>query len=318
MENCRQNSVPSPLTSSEITTPTSDRRAVLLVNTKSRRGREWFEQAHARLQSSDLDLIQATAFRRIEDLKRAARQAVAEGVPYVVAGGGDGTFSSIARYFVGTESVLGVLPLGTGNAFARDLGIPAEVAAACDIIAGRRVARVDLGIAADDYFLNVATMGLTTRIAQALTVPLKRKWGRFVYAFALVDALRKVRPFRVKLESEQGIREFETLQVVLGNGRFHAGPFPLSPDASITEGRLTLYALTTTNKAEFLRLAAGLPTGQHVNLPNVLSLETVAGTIQTTPSVPVTVDGEVCLKSPFKYAVAADALRVLVPESFSG
>jgi YegS/Rv2252/BmrU family lipid kinase len=236
----------------------------------------------------------------------------------VIAGGGDGTFSAIARYFVNSQSVLGVLPLGTGNAFARDLGIPAQLETACEIVVNGKDAGVDLGYAGNDYFLNVATIGLTTKIAQALTVPMKRKWGRFVYAIAISQALRKVMPFQVRIETENGVDEFETLQLVLGNGRYHAGPFPLSPDASITEGKLTLYALATANKAAFLRLAMNLPTGRHVDLPEVHCQDTVGGTIITVPPMPVTVDGEVCMHTPMPFSVAPDAIRVRAPRSFEG
>ena len=291
---------------------------MLIVNTKSRRGQEWFEQAKGLLGDMGLKLENAWAFQTIDELRSEARTAIREKVPLVIAGGGDGTFSAIARYFVNSSSVLGVLPLGTGNAFARDLGIPAQLEQACQIVVSGKDAGVDLGFAGDDYFLNVATIGLTTKIAQTLTVPMKRKWGRFVYAIAIAQALRKVKPFQVRLETENGTDEFETLQLVLGNGRFHAGPFPLSPEASITEGQLTLYALATANRAAFLRLALLLPSGRHVDLPEVHRQDTTGGVIRTVPPLPVTVDGEVCAFTPLPFHVAPDAIRVRAPNAFEG
>jgi YegS/Rv2252/BmrU family lipid kinase len=294
------------------------RRAVLMVNTKSRRGQEWFAEAQSRMRDLGIEIEKAWAFRSIDELKAEAKSAIGRKVPLVVAGGGDGTFSAIARYFVKSESVLGVLPLGTGNAFARDLGIAAELDVATRTLVEGRVAAVDLGYAGNDYFLNVATIGLTTKIAQNLTVDMKRKFGRFVYAIAIFRALTKVKPFEVRIETENGISEFETLQIVLGNGRFHAGPFPLSPNASITEGKLTLYALATTNKVAFLKLATRLPTGHQGDLPEVRTQETAGGIITTIPSMPVTVDGEVCVHTPMKFCVAPKALRVMVPQDFAG
>lgn len=265
-----------------------------------------------------VNLEVARRFRDIERLKAEVKGAIGRGVPLIVAGGGDGTFSSIARYFVESQSTLGVLPLGTGNAFARDLGILADVRQACETIVNGKTAQVDLGYAGDDYFLNVATLGLSTLIARNLTDVEKKRWGRFVYAFAIVRALRKVHPFRVSIASDNGEQEFETLQVVLGNGRFHAGPFPLSPDASITEGKLTLYALRTTQKSAFLRLAFRLPLAHHVDLMEVHCEETAQGMISTKPRARVTVDGEVCEKTPLEYHVVPGALRVRVPQSFAG
>lgn len=161
-------------------------RAVLYVNAKSRRGQEWFTTSQAALRDKGVELADARMFRDVRDLQRATQRAIADGTSLVVIGGGDGTFSSVARYFVGSSSTLGVLPLGTGNAFARDLGIVADVQTAVRTILEGREARVDLGFAGDDYFLNVASIGLTTRIAEALTGPMKKRLGRFVYAVALV------------------------------------------------------------------------------------------------------------------------------------
>ena len=291
---------------------------MLLVNTKSRRGQEWFDQAKSTLTNLGVELEQATAFQKVDQLRSETLKAVDRKIPLIIAGGGDGTFSAIARYFVNSESTLGVLPLGTGNAFARDLGIPAQIETACDVIVNGKDAGVDLGYAGNDYFLNVATIGLTTKIAQTLTVPMKRRLGRFVYAIAISQALRKVLPFQVRIETEHGVDEFETLLLVLGNGRYHAGPFPLSPGASITEGKLTLYSLASADKMAFLRLALRLPTGTHVNLPEVHCQDTVGGTITTTPSMPVTIDGEVSWRTPLPFKIAPDALRVRAPLTFEG
>lgn len=296
----------------------STTRAALLVNTKSRRGQEWFEDAQAKLKEMGVELEFARAFKKVEELQAEARKAVDRKVSTVIIGGGDGTFSAVARYFANSTSLLGVLPLGTGNAFARDLGIPADIEKACRTIAEGKVAHVDMGHAGDDFFLNVTTIGLTTKIAENLTVPLKRKWGRFVYAIALSRALVRVKPFRARIETENGVDEFETLQIVLGVGRYHAGPFPLSPTASITSGKLTMYSLATANKAAFLKLAWRLPSGHQGDLPEVRTQETTGGTITTTPSLPVTRDGEICLKTPLKFSVAPRALRVIAPMEFEG
>src|SRR6266540_3664504 len=141
------------------------KKAALIVNTRSRRGRAWFSDAHACLADSGMELVQTIATRDAKRVIAETASAVEKGLPLVVVGGGDGTLSAVARHFVGSKSVLGVLPLGTGNQFARDLCIEASLEAACGVIASGEVARVDAGVIGDDYFLNVATVGLTSRIA---------------------------------------------------------------------------------------------------------------------------------------------------------
>jgi YegS/Rv2252/BmrU family lipid kinase len=295
---------------------TPEKKAVLIVNTKSRRGREWLGECHRHLTEMGVEVSQTKTFKSIGELVSEARTAVDEKVPMIIAGGGDGTFSAIARLFVDSSSVLGVLPLGTGNQFARDLSIPTDPRAACEVIAQGKVATVDMGRAAGDYFLNVATVGLTTRIAENLTVAAKRKFGRFVYAIAMANALRSVKPFRACLQTNNGEQEFDTLQVVVGNGRYHAGPFPISPEASITEGKLSIYALKTTSKGAFVKLGLHLAGGHHVDMSEVHFEDALKGTLHASPVQRVTIDGEVCASTPLEFSVAPDCLRVMAPADF--
>lgn len=294
-----------------IVTPPS--RAVLLINRRSRRGKEWMPHAQAALEKRGMQLEFVYGFRTVRELIGMTREALASGVPYVIAGGGDGTFSAITHLFVNQPAVLGVLPMGTGNALARDLGIPPEMDRAADILTKGTIRAIDVGAVDADYFVNVATIGLTTKIAECLTVDRKRKWGRLVYLYAVARALTSIRPFTVRVETENGIDEFRTMQVVLGNGRYHAGPFLLGKEAQIDEGKLTLYALKAETKGAFIRFFARLTRGEHESLPEVHSEATVGGRILTTPQLPVTVDGEVCLRTPIEFRVQPKALRVVVP-----
>ena len=129
-------------------------------------------------------------------------------------------------------------------------------------------------------------------------------------------ALRHVRPFRAKLTMPEGVQTFETLQVVIGNGRFHAGPFLLSPEATITDGKLVAYALTTTNRWTLLRLALNLPGGHHVELDDVTAFSTTEIALETSPPDRVTVDGEIHFRTPIRFGIAPRALRVMVPQEF--
>lgn len=289
---------------------------MLIVNAKSRRGAEWFDQARRELTARGVQVAAAHPFKRIDEIIARTRRAIDDKAPLVIVGGGDGTFSAVAKYFLNSESILGVLPLGTGNAFARDLGINADIPEASHVIATGKLARVDLGTIDDDFFLNVSTLGVTTGIARELTVDAKRKLGRFVYAVAIWRAIANAKPFHVTIETEHGTVDFDTLQVVLGNGRFHAGPFPIAPDASICEGKLSLYALMSTRKIDFIRYAMHLPGGHHIDLPDVHFQHTQGGTLTTVPIRHVTIDGEIADQTPAKFGVLPRVLPVLVPQEF--
>ncbi len=295
------------------------KQAVLIVNTKSRIGQTSFEDAESQLRARGIELTEVHALRHPQELTSIVQKAIARHTPLVIVGGGDGTLSSVVKFFVDSKSVLGVLPLGTGNQFARDLHIPCNISAACDVIVDGKTETVDLGVLNEsEYFLNVATIGLTTLIADELTGEAKRRLGRAVYIVALLHAMARVRPFRVKISTPQGVQEVTTLQVVIGNGRYHAGPFPLAPDATITDGMLVLYALSDVSRWGLCRFALNLPGGHHVELNQVFEMKTNSGSIETEPIQRVTVDGETNLCTPIRFGIAPGALRVRVPMTFTG
>ena len=294
-----------------------DREVVLLINTRSRQGTAWLEQAEAKLAEKEVDLKFSKGYSRAGDLLNRAKEEIGKD-KLVIIGGGDGTLSAAADVFAGTKTTLGVLPLGTGNAFARDLGIATDLDSAIEVIINGQDCEVDLGVCDGKYFINVVTIGITATVAKTLTVPLKRRFGRFVYAIALSRALHEMKPFRSKIETENGVTEIDAVEVVIGNGRYHGGPMPLSPTASITSGKLLLYAVESGSKVNLLKYALLLPTGLQGVLKAVHSEETKAGKISTIPNQVVVVDGELADKTPLEFHKEACALKVRVPKGFRG
>lgn len=290
--------------------------AILVVNCGSRRGKEWYDRATDALAKSGLKLRGAHSCSKPGESIGLIKRAVKDGTPLIIVGGGDGTLSSAAEVLVNSESILGVLPMGTGNAFARDLGIPPDPERAIEILTTGKLARVDLGLANKKLFVNVATVGLTTRIAEGLTGESKRRLGRMVYAFAVARAVALMKPFKARLTTDEGTDEYTTMQFVVGSGRFHAGPFPVTPDAEITDRMLNGYVLATTRKGVLLKYALHLWGGHQVNLPEVHAFSTKEGRLETTPAKRITVDGEISDHTPLDFKVLPSALRVIVPQEF--
>ena len=132
----------------DLLTPTvKSRKAALIVNNNSRRGKEWFSEVKKRLEEAGVEFVLVLATGNAGRLITEVKKQIELETPLVIVGGGDGTFNSVVRFFAHRRTVLGVLPLGTGNAFARDLGIPAEVEAACDAILNGKTSSglLDLG-----------------------------------------------------------------------------------------------------------------------------------------------------------------------------
>jgi YegS/Rv2252/BmrU family lipid kinase len=270
------------------------------------------------LHHEKFELISALGFRDPAKLDAAVEQAVKDKVPLIVVGSGDGTIGMVAKHFIGSESVLGVLPLGTGNSFARDLGIAPNVQAAVRVLTQGKVVRVDLGKINDQIFVNVATVGLSTKIAAELTVQNKRRFGRFVYGIAVGKALFNLKPFKVIIKTEKGEETYRTLQLVIGCGRFHAGPFRLSPTSSITDGKLNLYVLADSSRWTLVKYALYLPGGRFSELKEVESTSITGGHIETIPVRKVTVDGEIETQTPFDFSVLPGAIQVMVPDDWDG
>ncbi len=290
---------------------------ILLVNSRSRGGEAGYALVRQELERQGIELAAATLSPRTEDLIQQARRYAGERVT-ILAGGGDGTLGAIAGELIGKPARIGVLPMGTGNSFARDLGIPMEIPAAVEVIAHDVCAAIDVARVEGRVMLNVATIGLTEAVAQKLTGPLKRQFGRLAYLWAFPQAYRQLRPFQAEIRSPAGLEKLEAIQVVIGNGRFHAGPFPVTRGASLVSGVLHAYAVRPMPPAEMLRFALHLPTGAQGAMDAVLSLDEPWVEVRTDPRRKVIVDGEVQGRTPIRAQSLAGALQVLVPEGFHG
>src|SRR5690242_16421190 len=131
-----------------------DRRAVLVVNAHSRRGRELYEATRDRLAAAGFDLLGAFPVDQPARLERILAEALDRKPDLLVTGGGDGTISTAARVLAHTDVAMGLLPLGTTNNFARTVGVPLGLDAAIATLTGGKVVDVDLGLAGDTPFTN--------------------------------------------------------------------------------------------------------------------------------------------------------------------
>ncbi|WP_338080797.1 lipid kinase [Corallococcus exiguus] len=302
--------------------------AVLVVNTRSRSGRDAFETARELLAAHGIPLMAAHALTRPKRLRKVVEEAIAQGARRVLVGGGDGTISCAAQALMGRDVTLGVVPLGTGNDFARSLGIPDTLEAACDVIAGGYTARVDVGLVNGRPFLNAASLGLTTAIAKRLTQELKQRAGKLAYPMAAAAEMRTLQPFHIRLQAEGRTLEVDALQLVVGNGRYHGAGNMVAPDATLDDRRFHVYAITAPSMADggertglghlqdvatLARVALGMRSGGHLEHESVVHLHTSRLTVETDPPMEVNADGENVGMTPMRFEVAPAALRVYAP-----
>lgn len=302
--------------------------AVLVVNTRSRSGREAFEQARAALSARGVPLVECHALSRTERLKGVLDRMAAVGARRILVGGGDGTLNCAVGWLLGRDVTLGVLPLGTGNDFARSLGIPPDMESACDIIAQGYTARVDVGLANGRPFLNAASLGLATAIAKRLTKRLKQRAGKLAYPVAAAAEVKDLQTFHVRLKADDQELELDALQLVVGNGRYHGAGNMVSPDAQLDDRRLHVYAISAPSVASgregtglgrvqdlatLARVALSLRSGEHEEHPAVTSLRAARLFVEADPVQEVNADGELVGRTPMRFEVAPAALRVYAP-----
>lgn len=293
------------------------RRALFIVNRKSRAGGGALDDARSVLSREGIDLIERTcpsaaALSPLIEAEGGVDEAEG-GVDMVIIGGGDGTFNAALEGLVRIGRPLGILPLGTGNDFARTLGIPINLAEAARVIAAGTTHRIDLGLVNDKYFMNVASVGLSTWLAAELTRDIKRRWGRFGYALGALRAWRRARPFMAHIVCDGENLSLPALMVAVGNGRHFGGGMVVAEDARIDDARLDLFALAPCHLLRFVRLLPWLRKGRHGELVEIRTIAGRAITLDTIPVLPINTDGEITTATPARFSVRPQALTVFVP-----
>jgi YegS/Rv2252/BmrU family lipid kinase len=295
-------------------------RAALIVNTRSRSGERTFFDALDRLQEMGVPLGATYAIRDPVRLPETVREILDDGSDYrlLILGGGDGSVSSVVDFLAHREVVLGLLPLGTANDFARTLGIPSDIAGACETIANGKVVDVDLGLVGENYYVNVASVGLGVEATRALSPWLKKSTGPLAYPVAAIRAFLKHEPFSARLTFPDGDHEpaeYERLlQVAVGNGRFYGGGMVVAPEAGIDDRSLDIYAIELGRHRDLLGVARYLKSGDFIRSESVGHYRTARVLLETEPQLPLNIDGEVVAQTPQEFSVAQNALHVLVPQ----
>lgn len=289
------------------------RRALLLVNRRARRGEAWAEQAQQRLLSAGFTLI--TPHKGEERSYSELILAHQHEVDMIIVGGGDGTLNAAAQGLLKCDLPLGILPLGTANDFARTLGIPPQLEAAINIIVAAQTRRIDLGEVNGHLFLNVSSVGFSASLARNLTAAAKKKWGTAGYALAALRLLRQSRPFSATLHYDDQQEAIKTVQFSVGNGRFYGGGMTIEKDAAPDDGLLDAYSLEVRHWWQILALFPSLRRGTHGRWGSVRTLSGTQFTLTTRRPHDINADGEIIGRTPAHYRLIAGALNVFAPPS---
>ena len=253
----------------------------------------------------DLCVVRSTS---PEDMLHAIRTA--GDVAGVVIGGGDGTISLALPALLERGAPLGVLPLGTANDFARSIGV-ADLATACDAIAGGPLRTVDLGMFGKRPFLNVVAIGLPAQAARELTAERKRRFGMFAAFAAAVSIARRRRVFTIDATNDGQALRARCEAVLVGVGRY-VGGVPVAYE-DIDDGKLHLTVCRALTVRDALSLGLSTLLRRLPQNDRIIERMGRSISIETFTPMDVAVDGDICAKTPIDVRILTAALRVFVP-----
>lgn len=243
-----------------------------------------------------------------------ARRAAKEGFGRVVAAGGDGTVNHVANGIAGSNSALGILPMGTVNVFAMELGLPANNLQRCwEIVQAGNVRLVDLPSANGKYFVQLGGIGLDAQAVKETTLAFKRSLGPLSYLISAAHIAAR-QPPKLFIESEDArVREGSFLLV--GNGRLYGGPFPFFKQAAIDDGLLDVVVFKRLGFLEIIKYLHDVVFSSDIRVPEVEYFQTRQLRVSSVQDVPVELDGELAGNCPVDFQMHEKALSVLAPST---
>jgi YegS/Rv2252/BmrU family lipid kinase len=293
-------------------TPVS-REITLIVNPSAGGGRaaRALPAVEARLRALGLG-VETAATRDLAHATKLATDAAGDG-RVVVTLGGDGLLGCVAgalREVPG--AVIGVLPGGRGNDFARVVGIPRDAEAACDVIAHGVPRPIDLGSAAGRTFIGIASLGFDSD-ANRIANEAPARLGQLVYVYGALRALLAWKPAAFTVEVDGERVEFTGWSVAAANSKAYGGGMLLAPDASLEDGELDVVMLSRTSKLHFVRSLPKVFKGAHVTEPSVRVMRGAEVRVEADRPFVVYADGDPIGELPMTLRALPGALRVLLP-----
>jgi diacylglycerol kinase (ATP) len=241
-----------------------------------------------------------------------ARRAVEEGFARIVAAGGDGTVNQVANGLAGSSAALGLLPLGTVNVFAMELGLPLHNLELCwDIIEGANMRLFDLPSANGKYFVQLAGVGLDAQVVKETSLAFKRSFGPLSYLISAAQIAAR-QPPKLLIESENASVN-EGSFVLVGNGRLYGGPFPFFKHAVIDDGLFDVVVFKRLGYLEIIKYLQDVVFSSDIHVPEIEYFQTRRLRITSEQDVPMELDGELAGNCPVEFRIDERALRVLAP-----
>lgn len=299
-----------------------DSQTCIILNpkAKSARAASWKQKVHKAFPSAMLMLTE-----RAGHAEELAREAVQEGFKTVVAAGGDGTVNEVVNGLASSEEreqvQLGILPIGSVNVFAMELGIPNDFQESVKVIRNGKGRWIDLAKANERYFIQLAGVGFDAAVIADTDWESKKCYGPLSYVFTATALAGKKAP-KVTVREVGKRKKHSGSFVLVGNGRLYGGPFQFFPEASLRDGCLDVCVFKNQTYIDLLRYFHGmLMGGSHTLMEDVTYFKAEHIRVESAEKgqeIPVEVDGELVDKCPVVFSVQRKALNVLTPRDNPG
>lgn len=261
------------------------------------------------------------------EAKRLARAAVEDGACLVAACGGDGTVVEVSHSLIGTKVPLAILPAGTVNVMAAELGIPRDIKAACTLVCDgicngrRRIVEVDVGqISSDTFFLTGLGVGLGAQIVGRTSGDGKRFAGRLAYMWSAVRTWRQIKPSRYRLRLDGEEVDTEGVACLICNvGSIGIRSLRLSPQTSVSDGLLDVFVLKQARPATLARAFYAMLSTREPEMAGVRHWQAREVDLRVSPHQAAYRDGEPMEDMPLHIGILPRALRCIVgPDCTAG
>src|SRR5213082_507143 len=281
---------------------------LIILNPAAHSERAQRKRAHVESLARDCVVCATT---RTGEAELMARRGVEEGFEKIVAAGGDGTINEVVNGLAGASVTLGLLPIGTMNVFATELGLPVNDLEGCwNIVQGEHTRAVDLPRANQKFFVQLAGVGLDAQVVKETSTQLKRNFGPLSYLISAAQIAAR-QPPRLFIQSED-LSIDEGSFVLVGNGRLYGGPFPFFKHAVIDDGLLDVIVFKRLGYLEIIKYLQDVVFSSDIRVPEIEYFQNRRLRVESDQSVPVELDGELAGNCPVEFSLFERSLRVLV------
>ncbi|MEY2479078.1 MAG: diacylglycerol kinase [Verrucomicrobiota bacterium] len=290
-------------------------KSCIILNPMSGRAKN-IERLRRKFRENGLTNLLVT--RKRGAAEKFAQRAIAEGYDRIIVAGGDGTLNEIVNGIANHSSKvsIGIIPLGTGNDFARSLELPNDLDAAIQVARDGRRKPVDLVRVTSKrvrYFVNVSAGGFSGLVNEKMTPQMKRTWGPLSYLRGAAAAASGLRAYETTIKIGRSKTSSRSLyNVIIGNGRYVAGGIPVAPSAELSDGLLDIILIPELPAGEIAFLGAQILMGKHLSNDSVIFKRAKKVMIKSSPGMWFNVDGELVGNQPAVFEIIPRALHFMV------